>query len=239
MHADRVVKDFLHLLGEPDGAVCPIDLIMYIPITANTQFTSLNYYHVPWKKNMNVFKKAPVSNGVLERNVLAQRIPIGLNVGEQRQERFNFRSEVEGIVDDCIVEGLNAEAVASGEQPLPIPESECEHTSEMVQAIHSPFLIGCKNGFGVRGGPESPAGGELLEKLEIVVYLSIIANHGAVLRGHRLIAGRGKIYDCEAAVHQAAGIIKAAPRSLTVRSSMRDEMAHDRERPFQVGNGLA
>src|SRR4051812_1939591 len=68
------------------------------------------------------------------------------------QQYFYFAAKNKSSAWCCKVQRLNADAIARAEQLLfvLIPDSDREHTKEPFKAGFTPFLIGIKNGFGVR-----------------------------------------------------------------------------------------
>src|SRR5207245_9560060 len=102
-------------------------------------------------------------------------------------------------------EGLHAEAVARGEQLLGrrIPEKECEHPDEAIQAPGAPARVGRQDDFRVAPAPVGIIR-KLCAQLPVVVDLAVEDQpEPAFSVCHRLPARAGEIDDAQAVVAQA------------------------------------
>src|SRR5581483_4929430 len=99
----------------------------------------------------------------------------GLDSGHEREEGLRLGGDVDELVSDGVVEGLDAEAVACAKEQLPllVPDHEGEHSSQMVDAALAPAGVGLQDDLRVRGRPEEILA-ELLTKLDVVVDLAVV-----------------------------------------------------------------
>src|SRR3989442_3408467 len=128
---------------------------------------------------------------VSERQVVMQRLPIhrpgNLRMAEQR---LDLRGEEHDAVAAPVVEGLLAETITGDQQPPPpaVPERECEHAPQVLDAGVTVTLVGGEDHLGVAGRGERPAGRvEPGAKLAEVVDLAVEDDAQLAVRaGHRL-----------------------------------------------------
>ena len=110
------------------------------------------------------------------------------------KQRFHLRCEIECPVVPGIEQGLDAEAVARGEDGpvLLIPEHKGELAPQSVQALHAEIFVEMQGDLAVRARAQSMAGllEFALDRL-VAVEFAIDDDAGlAVLAGDRLISGR-------------------------------------------------
>ena len=119
-----------------------------------------------------------------------------------------------------VVEGLDAEAVAGGEQALlaPVPDREGEHPAQPAHAVRTPAGVGGQHGLGVGlAAPGDAGAGELGAQLAKVVDLAVQHDDvAAVGRDHRLVAARGQVEHGEPPVGQ--GHPPLGPQARIVRT---------------------
>ena len=97
-----------------------------------------------------------LADRVLKRHILGERIGIGRDLRQDRQQRLDLRGEIETPSHDCIVKRLDAEAVARGKQAFAVPERERKHAAQVRQAIRAPLGVGGQDCLGVRRRAEFP-----------------------------------------------------------------------------------
>ena len=181
------------------------------------------------------------AHGELEGQILGKGTRVGLDVLQERDERLGFRGEVEDAVHDRVVERLDPEPVARGEQPalVLIPDREGEHAAQMIDGIQIVPVVGGQDGLGIRVAPELPVRTQRLAQLDIIVDLAIIGQDRAVGRRHRLVAGRGQVQDRQALMAQPGRAVLRCPGSLVIRPAMRLQPVHQGQPRCQVRHRTA
>jgi hypothetical protein len=187
---------------------------------------------------MNLLEQRPLAERVLEGHILGQRLGIGRDIRQERQQRLHLRSEIEHPIDRGIVERLDAEAIARRQKATTVPERKGEHAAEMAEAVEPPAIICSEDRFGIGGRPEIPVRPELVLQFAVVVDLAVERDDAAVGCLHRLAPGARKIDDREPAMRQPASGIRRAPEALAIRSAMRDQSVHDGKRLLQPPDRL-
>ena len=130
-------------------------------------------------------------------------IPAGRDAGGK--ERFYFGGEVEGFVMEGVEEGLDAEAVASGEEGAVslIPEDEGELAAQAMKTLGTEILIEVQGDFTI-GASAQVMPGLFQFALDgfVAVELAIDDDvNAAIFAGDGLVAG-GEVDDAEAGVAQ-------------------------------------
>src|SRR5205085_7475551 len=101
-----------------------------------------------------------------------------------------------------IVKRFDAEPVACAKQPArpSVPNRECEHPLNPLQAVLAPAEICLQQHFGVGARGELPAGAlQLGAQLAMIVDLAVEDDRGA-FGGHRLDAAVGEVENSKTAV---------------------------------------
>jgi hypothetical protein len=123
---------------------------------------------------------------VLEGQVVRQVRPVDRRVappalGQEGQQGLLLAGEVDTVVGDQVVEGLDAVRVPRAERPLrqPVPDDESEHAAQPVDRARAPVVVGRHDHLGVAGGGELSAvlAGQLLPQLDVVVDLPVEGDH--------------------------------------------------------------
>ena len=140
----------------------------------------------------------------LEGEVVLQPLEVGLDRGQHRQQRLRLGGEVEDVVDDRVVEGLDPEAVAGADQLLGglVPDRVGEHPAQPLAGSPCPQRSWARRTTSVsqRGrGSRPPIS---LRQLGVVVDLAVVGDPAPGLVGHRLVAVL-EVDDAEAAVAEA------------------------------------
>lgn len=152
--------------------------------------------------------------GVTHRGAQGGAIDLAHEPRNQRQ-RLELGGKHEAALTDVVEQRLDAGAVARQQQLLAaaVPEGEGEHALQPLQAVQSILLIGVENGFGVGRGAEAVAfAAQLATQLAVVVDFAIEGDDElAVFAFHRLVAGRRRIEDAQAAMSEADFAVRIDP----------------------------
>src|SRR5262245_39853620 len=124
MDAHGIFEEPPHTVAEPAGSVIPVDLIVNIPVTEHAHLTMSHRQRMAGQELMYALEKAPVPDRVLESQVFGERVRIRRDLRQDREQSFDFRSEIEHSLEDGVVEGLDAETIAGSEELVAIPERE-------------------------------------------------------------------------------------------------------------------
>ena len=187
---------------------------------------------------LDPLKQRPSLHAELEHQVILEALGIGLNAGQERQQRLHFRGEIQRVVHHSVIERLDAEVVPGAEQCLPlfVPQGEGEHAGKMLYAFLAPHLIGPEDHFRVAGGLIGAA--QLLFEFDIVVDLPVEADPVAVVIGHGLLAG-GDVDNAEPAVRHADVLSLVHPNAVAVRAAMGLQIVHNIQFVGKPGNPVA
>ena len=182
---------------------------------------------------MDALEERLAGEAELEREVVAQRVEVGLDPGQERQQRLRLGRADERPVDDRVEERLDAEAVARAEEALLglVPEREREHAAEPVERFRSPAVVRAEHDLHVRRRAELGEP-ELVAELDVVVDLAVVRDPVAALVRHRLVAGL-EVDDREAPVAEAGVATLVEPHALAVRAAMAEQLVHVRELPVE------
>ena len=169
----------------------------------------------------SIIKRAHLMTAEFDRVVDGFGVPAsGYSGGEQG---FHFRCEIERVVVEGVEQGLDAEAVASGEESAVgfIPENDGEFAAQPVQALWAKVFIKVQSDFAVGSGAQAVA--RLLQfPLDrfIAVEFAVDDDVGlAVLAGDGLIAG-GEVDDAETRVAEGDAAVGRYPVALAVGAAM-------------------
>ena len=206
-HADRLTQlRFERLQPCALGIGSRLGRERQIPVLRHAYLTALRHEHVARRQ----FVDRPVDRQ-RRRNIEKGEIGVerlGAPVTWHRrvdQQRLDLRPEHEAVVEQGIVQGLDAYAIAREDQPaLPrVPDCEGEHPAQPIHEVDAPLLVPVDEHFGVAGRSEAVSVRlELLAHLGEVVDLAVEDRpYGAVFIRERLVAG-GKIDDAQAPMPQ-------------------------------------
>ncbi len=112
---------------------------------------------------------------------------------------FRLGRERDAIAVDVIVQGLLADPIARDEQAPPpsIPQRQCKHAAEAVEAADAPFTIGGENDLSVGPGMENVAASfQLSAQFQEVVDFSVEREDVTTIsREHRFMTTRARVDD--------------------------------------------
>ena len=174
--------------------------------------------------------------------VVVEGLVVGFaEAGVGGEEGFGFGGEVEGVVEDGVDEGFDAEAVAGEDEFLVgfVPKGEGPHAVEAWEAGLAPLGVGVKDDFGVGAGVEGVTeGGELVAEFEVVVDFAVEGEVEGVGSGvHGLMAAGGKVDDAEAAMGEAEAVL--APDAVIVAATVVEGIDHGVELMLVDGLSVA
>ena len=118
MNIDRVVEQFGEAVLEIPGAVIEIDLVADVPIAPDSHLAILDGQCMARQQLFDAAEQRLVADRVLKGQILGQRLRIGGDLRQERQQRLRFRGKDEEIADDRVIERLDAEAITGAKQPL-------------------------------------------------------------------------------------------------------------------------
>jgi hypothetical protein len=173
-----------------------------------------------------------VADEAEERGAIDRQLDVGVSAqrGELRAEH-----EQPAVAGPAEVQRLLAEAIAGqGQRAIArVPHREREHPAQARQrGGHAPGLDRRQQDLGVGAAAEPrAASGQLGAQLAVVVDLAVEGDRQVARgRGHRLVAGRRQIDDCQAAEAQANRAV--GPRAAVVGAARRERRGH------RAGQGL-
>ena len=208
-----------------------IDLVAHVPVAPGARLAVLDNQRVAGQQLANAAKQRRRADRVLERQIFGQRLGVGFDRRQERQQRLGFGSEDEEAADDGVIERLDAEAVAGAEEaPAPVvPDREGEHAAQPVDAIGPVAVVCGKDAFGVGIRAEPPAGRELGPQLPVIVDFAVIGDRGRPRRGHRLARRLAQIDDRQAAVGEPGLPRLCEPDAVPVGAAMGEQPAQEVE----------
>ena len=150
--------------------------------------------------------------------------------GEDLEESFDLRSEIERSVNLRVVQRLDAESIASEEElvPLRIPDREGEDAVQPLQHRPAVLAVGREQHFRIALGTEAgPVALEICTELLEVVELAVVDDPVPSVRvRHRLSSTFGQVDDREPPVTQrgcrAAVSCRKAAKAFAVWPAMLD-----------------
>ena len=159
-------------------------------------------------------------------------VPAGGHAGGE--QRLDLGGQVQRTAVMRVVEGLDAEAIAGGEERVvgAVPEHEGELAAQLVQAGRAEVLVEVQGDLAVGAGAEAVASAleVALHALEVVELAVDDDPQALVLAGDRLIAG-GQVDDAEPGMAQPDPPVRRDPRPLSVRPAMMQPRRRPLERP--------
>jgi hypothetical protein len=127
-----------------------------------------------------------------------------------REESFDLRGEVEGLVVKGVEERLDAEAIACGEEGAVavVPENECKLPAQVMQAFSANLLVEVKGNLAVGAGTKTVASGlQIALDAFVVVELAVNDDVGTVVFGGDGLVAGDEIDDAEARVPESDAAI--------------------------------
>src|SRR4051812_12355027 len=152
-------------------------------------------------------------------HVVVQRgwIDAGIHIA-RFQERRKRRGEPQMTCASRIIEGLYAEPIAREDDSagVPLPNGECKHAEETLDALCSPSRISLQDDFGVASGKEAVSFRNQLGTQLSVIIDAAVKCHGESEFGidHRLLRCRGKIENAESTMAQAHAVLEKNPAAV-------------------------
>ena len=135
---------------------------------------------------------------------MVERHPVDLRAHEARvEEGADLRGERDAPAVAPPVEGLDAELVASGDEPslAGVPEREGEDAVQLAHAIGAVLLVGVHDDLAVGAGREAVAAGlELFAQLAVVVDLAVDDRRDRAVLGVERLVAAGHVDDRQARV---------------------------------------
>lgn len=164
-----------------------------IPVLAEREITVTDGDGRAWRKLLDVAEESVFAGNVIEgqKTIEDLRVQFGgqSGIGEKS---FNFRGKGNGVCGERIVEGLDADAVASEKEGAGtlIPNGKSEHAAEFFDAAFAELFVEMDDNFSVGAGFEDVATlQEVVAKfLEIVNFAIENDPDSRVLVGERLMA---------------------------------------------------
>src|SRR5262245_39703454 len=126
---------------------------------------------MPGLEFIDVLEDAAIAGHVAIREILFERarVEAALHAGI-REDRLQFTGEEKAIAAGMIENRLDAQPIP-GDKDLPprsVPDRECEHAPQVVDAARSMLLVEMDDHLGVRVRFEDvPAGDQLLTQLDV------------------------------------------------------------------------
>ena len=144
------------------------------------------------------------------------------------QKALDFGTEHELAALVVVVEGLDAEDVASAKQllGLGVPDDEGEHAAQAIQHATAPLFVAVENSLGVRmGGEHVTSGKQFLAQLLVVVDFAIEHNDlGTVFVFHRLATAL-QVDDGQAPMGKRHVLVDEVARA--IGTAMGNAIAHE------------
>ena len=150
---DGVVHQLADLLLEVGARVAEVGAVVDLPVPPRLDLPVADAEDVARQQLVDPLEQGLAAEAELEREVVLERLQVGLDRRQEGQQRLDLGGEVEDAVDDRVVERLDPEAVAGAEERvlLLVPEREREHPAQVRHAVLAP------GGVAVRGSSRCPS----------------------------------------------------------------------------------
>jgi hypothetical protein len=170
-----------------------------------------------------------------KRQVVAEGVLVEVaRDGGVLEQGLGLRAEDEAVRQPREVQRLDAEAVASEDEPPArgIPDREGEHPLEALDACRALLLVEVDDRLGVGVGPVAMALRlELRPERRVVVDLAVVGDPDAVvLARHRLVAGRREVDDRQAPVREGDAVRAERDLARIVGAAVADCLRHPPDR---------
>src|SRR6476661_6573844 len=107
MNIDRVVEQFGEAVLEIPGAVIKIDLIADVPIAPASHLSILDGQCMARQQLFDPAEQRLAADRVLKGQILGQRLRIGGDLRQERQQRLSLRGKDKETAEDSIIERFN------------------------------------------------------------------------------------------------------------------------------------
>ena len=218
--------------------VVEVEVVVDLPIAGGLGDAVAHAQEMPGQELAHALEERLARQTELEGQVVLEPLEIGLDGGQEGQQRLRLGGEVQDVAHLGVVEGLDTEAVAHAEQlllPL-VPDRVGEHTPEAVERCRAPAVVRTHDDLRVGSGP--PGAPQLVAQLGVVVDLSVVGQPAPGLVLHGLMPGRAGIDDRQPPVAEPHVAALVDPGSGIVGSPVRDEVAHHLDSGRQSRDGL-
>src|SRR5205085_1486687 len=123
---DRVGKELLNPMLVVGRGVLEVRLEVDLPVALGLDAAVPDAEEVAGLELADAFEKRLAGQAELEAQVVLEPVEVGLDRRQERQQRLDLGGEVEDAADLGVVERLDPEAVAGGEERLRllVPERE-------------------------------------------------------------------------------------------------------------------
>src|ERR1051325_4550663 len=103
---------------------------------------------------VDVFEKSFSGKAELKCEIVFKACQVRFDLRNERQQRFHFGSEIKSVAHGCVIDGLDTKPIARAEEfaLALIPQCECKHATQAVDAILAPLSICLQNNFCIRSG---------------------------------------------------------------------------------------
>src|SRR5215470_6000041 len=200
-----------------------------VPVLIDAEFAALvECKRMPWHELAYAGVKGFLPGEVTKGEKLRQhvRLKFGLDAGIS-ENHLDFRPEQEVVRCKAVIEGLDAQAVASNEQApaFGVPDGKGKHATQMLNAVFPVFLVEVDYGFGVAlRTVRVPASKQLFAQGAMVVDFSV-KNYPQcpVFIAERLMAGC-EVDDAEPAHPDAHPALRV--NAIVIGAAVGHDVAH-------------
>ncbi len=167
-----------------------VEIVIHLPIAPGLHSALARREDVPGQYFPDAFKERFAIQAKLERQIVFQSLQIGFDVQNKRQQGFDFRGKEQHPANHGVIERLDAEWIPSTEERLLrlIPQSECKHAPELIDAVWTPLAIRMQNHLGI-GVRREQVGAQLCFQLEKIIDFTVVGDPIACRIPHGLLAG--------------------------------------------------
>src|ERR1700751_4787520 len=92
-------------------AVVVIDLVFDVPVAPDTNQSVLDCECMTGQELLDPTEQRCLPDRVLEGQILGERLRVGGDLRQKRQQRLRLRGEYEQVTDDRVIEGFYSKAV--------------------------------------------------------------------------------------------------------------------------------
>ena len=238
MQPHRLREQALDALLVVLRGVVEVEVVVDLPVARGLGHAAVDAKEVARQELSHTLEEGLPGEAELEGQIVLQPLQVGLDGGDEGQQRLRLGGEVEDVADLGVVERLDAEAVTHAEQLIGglVPDGVGEHAAQAVERRGSPAVVGPHHHLGIRARP--PRASELRTQLGVVVDLAVVGQPSSPLVAHRLVAGGAGVDDAEPPVAEAHVAAFMCPGSGVVGTPVGDEVVHHLQPGRQVGDGL-
>src|SRR5215218_3612366 len=141
MEANRVADQLPDSPLVVRRGVVEIGVEVDLPVPAHFDGAVSNAQNVAGKELVDALEQRLAGKAELKAEVVLEPVQIGLDLGNKWEQGLDLGREVENAVRDCVVERLDAEAIARHDERarVLVPERQGKHAPEAVEARFSPL----------------------------------------------------------------------------------------------------